>query len=116
MGRVRGSRLIDVHSTDTRADRTANVALDVYRLVSIDSTSAPAPAVGDDWLVYRIALGGSVVTGYRRGTRASVTSDVERIVQAFNERRIVRPRRVHIRLGKAGLPQPSAQVRDKDPV
>ncbi len=86
-----------------------------YRLVSIESTSAPAPGVGDDWLVYRIARGASVVTGYRRGTRASVTFDVERIVEAFNERLTVRPRRVNIRLGKARRPpQPSAPVRAKD--
>lgn len=103
-----------MQSADTQEDRAVNVALDVYRLVSIESTNAPARAVGDDWLVYRIALGADVVTGYRRGTRASVTFDVERIVEAFNERRIVRPRRVHIRLGKAAPPKPAAQVRDKD--
>jgi radical SAM superfamily enzyme with C-terminal helix-hairpin-helix motif len=104
--------LIGVHSLDTRA--TANVALEVYRLVSIESTSAPAAGVGDDWLVYRIAQGANVVTGYRRGTRASVTFDVERIVEALNERLMVRPRRVNIRLGKAGPPKLNAQVRDKD--
>jgi hypothetical protein len=84
----------------TQAARTADVALDVCRLVSIDSTSAPAPGVGDDWLMYRIALGANFVTGYRRGTRASVTFEVERIMEAFNERRMMRPGRVHIRLGK----------------
>lgn len=99
-----------MHSTD----RTATVALDVYRLVSIDSTPAPAPGVGDDWLVYRIAQGANVVTGYRRGTRASVTYDVERIVEALNERLMARPRRVNIRLGNAGVPKPGAQVRNKD--
>ncbi|HVS25097.1 MAG TPA: hypothetical protein VMU03_15310 [Gammaproteobacteria bacterium] len=85
-----------------------------YRLVSIESTSAPAPGVGDDWLVYRIARGANVVTGYRRGTRASVTFDVERIVEGLNDRLTMRPRRVNIRLGKADAPQPIARVRDKD--
>jgi len=104
-----------VHSTGTQTDRTATVALDVYRLVSIDSTSAPAADVGDDWLLYRIAQGANVVTGYRRGTRARVTFDVERIVEALNERLMARPRRVNIRLGKkAGPPKPRAQARNKD--
>jgi hypothetical protein len=85
-----------------------------YRLVSIESTSAPAPGVGDDWLVYRIVRGANVVTGYRRGTRASVTFDVERIVEGLNDRLTMRPRRVNIRLGKADAPQPIARVRDKD--
>lgn len=85
--------------------------LDVYRLVSIKRTSAPARGVGDDWLVYRIARGANVVTGYRRGTRASVTVDVERIVEAFNERLFVQPRRVNIKLGKAAPPKPRAGAR-----
>ncbi len=97
-----------VRSADTRADRPAKVALDVYRLVSIEHTSAPAPGVGDDWLVYRIARGTNVLTGYRRGTRASVALAVERIMEGFNERLLMRPRRVHIQLGKARAPKPSA--------
>lgn len=104
-----------VHTTDTEANRAAYVAPpDVYRLVSIESASAPASGLGDDWLVYRIARGANVVTGYRRGTRARVTFDVERIVEAFNERLLMRPRRVHIRLGRSAAPKPSAQVQDKD--
>ena len=106
------SAFIDAHSTDTRT--AANVVLDVYRLVSIDRTSAPARGVGDNWLVYRIVRGTNVVTGYRRGTRASVTVDVEKIVEALNERLFVRPRRVHIKLGKAAAPSTPAQARDKD--
>jgi hypothetical protein len=84
---------------------SSDVVLDAYRLVSIESTIAPAPAVGDDWLVYRISQGTNVVTGYRRGTRASVTYEVERIVDAFNDRLMVRPR-VNSWTGKAVAPSP----------
>jgi len=83
--------------------------LDAYRLVSIESTIAPAPAVGDDWLVYRISQGTNVVTGYRRGTRASVTYEVEKIVEAFNDRLMVRPR-INRWTGKAVAPNPRGLV------
>jgi hypothetical protein len=97
------------------ANRTATVAPpEVYRLVSIERGSAPAPGVGDDWIVYRIARGANVLTGYRRGTRASVTFDVERIVEAINQRLLVRPRRVHIQLGRSSQPEPSSQALEKD--
>lgn len=105
---------IDLHSTDTRTGAAANVVLEVYRLVSIERTSAPVRGVGDNWLLYRIARGTNVVTGYRRGTRATVTVDVEKIVEALNERLLVRPRRVNIKLGKAAPPKPHAQARDED--
>jgi len=107
---------VDLHSTDKRTDGAANVVLEVYRLVSIERTSAPVRGVGDNWLVYRIARGGNVVTGYRRGTRASVTVDIEKVVAAMNERLFIRPRRVQIKLGKAAPPSAPEQVRDKDPV
>jgi len=105
-----------MHTTKPEANRTANVAPpEVYRLVSIERGSAPAPDVGDDWLVYRIARGTNVLTGYRRGTRARVTFDVERIVEAINERLLMRPRRVHIQLGRSSQPKPSSQAPEKDP-
>jgi hypothetical protein len=104
-----------MHTTNPEANRTATVAPpEVYRLVSIERGSAPAPGVGDDWLVYRIARGANVLTGYRRGTRASVTFDVERIVEAINQRLLVRPRRVHIQLGRSSQPAPSTQAPEKD--
>jgi hypothetical protein len=108
------STSIDLPSTETRTDGAPNVVLETYRLVSVESTSAPARGVGDNWLLYRIVRGANVVTGYRRGTRASVTVDVERIVEALNERLFVRPRRVHIQLGKAAPPKPRAPARDED--
>jgi hypothetical protein len=87
--------------------------LEIYRLVSVESTSAPPRGVGDDWRLYRIARGANVVTRYQRGTRESVTVDVERIVEALNERLFVRPR-VHIQLGKAAPPKSRALARDED--
>jgi hypothetical protein len=44
--------------------------------------------MGRDWLVYEIAQGGNVITGYRRGDLHSATADVERIVVGLNERRV----------------------------
>ena len=90
-----------------------SLVLEIYRLVSIERTSAPAPGVGDNWLSYRIVRGANVVTGYRRGTRASVTVDVEKIVEGLNERLFVRPRRVHIQLGKPAPTKPRAPARDE---
>lgn len=103
--------LIDLQSTDTQTNGALNAVLDVYRLVSIERTSPPAHGVGDNWLVYRIARGANVVTGYRRGTRASVALDVERIVEAFNERLFVQPRRVNLKLGKAASTKPRVGAR-----
>jgi len=108
------SARIDPHSTDTRADGAASAVLELYRLVSVESTSAPVRGVGDDWLLYRIARGTNVVTGYRRGTRASVTVDVEKIVEALNDRLFVQPRRVNIKLGKAAPSTPRAQAPGED--
>jgi hypothetical protein len=96
-----------MQTTNPEANRPASVAPDVYKLVSIEPASAPAPGVGDDWHVYRIARGANVVTGYRRGARAHVTLDVEKIVEAFNERLLMRPRRVHIQLGKPSQLKPN---------
>ena len=64
-----------------------------YCLISIDPTSAPPGNTGDDWLVYRLAQGHNVVTGYRRGSRVNVTAEVERIIDAFNERLLLKGRR-----------------------
>jgi hypothetical protein len=108
------SKSIDIHATEARTDGAPNIVLEVYRLVSVDSTSAPRGGVGDDWRLYRIARGANVVTGYRRGTRESVTVEVERIVEALNERLFVRPRRVHIQLGKAAPTKSRALARDED--
>ena len=58
-----------------------------YRLMSIDSVGAPEGCTGSDWHIYRIALGGNEITGYRRGDLARVSEVVDTIVIALNERR-----------------------------
>ena len=63
-----------------------------YSVISIDPTSAPRGNTGNDWLVYRLAQGNNVVVGYRRGSRLNVTAEVERIVNAFNERLLLKAR------------------------
>lgn len=70
-----------------------DTAVESYRLISIDRTAAPRGAAGGDWLVYRIAQGTNVVTGYRRGSHQDVAAEVERIVNAFNVRLLVKGRR-----------------------
>jgi hypothetical protein len=44
--------------------------------------------MGRDWLVYEIAQGGNVITGYRQGDLRAATADVEKIVVGLNERRV----------------------------
>ena len=60
---------------------------EAYRLIAIRPADAPAGCAGRDWLVYEIAQGANVITGYRRGDLPSATADVEKIVVALNERR-----------------------------
>jgi hypothetical protein len=71
---------------------SGDVAVAAFELVSIDPTAAPNGGAGDDWLVYRIAQGLNLITGYRCGSRANVVAEVERIVVALNERLLVRGR------------------------
>jgi hypothetical protein len=68
-----------------------------YRLVSILPASAPSGSAGRDWLMYRIAQGKNMITGYRQGDIGAVTAEVERIVIGLNERRFVRRGRVDLR-------------------
>ncbi len=62
---------------------------EAFRLVTIHSTPPPEGCVGRDWLIYQIAQGKNVITGYRQGELRSATADVERIVIGLNERRVV---------------------------
>lgn len=61
---------------------------EAFRLVAIEPARAPEGCVGRDWLVYRIAQGENVITGYRQGDLGAATADVERIVLGLNERHI----------------------------
>jgi hypothetical protein len=64
-----------------------SVADERYRLLSIAAVRTPDGCVGGDWHVYRIAQGENGIAGYRRGSLALVTAEVESIVAALNERR-----------------------------
>jgi len=78
----------------TRAAGPGAAVVENFRLVSIDPTRAPTGSTGDDWLLYRIAQGGSnMVTGYRRGSHSNVSAEVERIITALNERLLSKGRR-----------------------
>jgi hypothetical protein len=59
-----------------------------FRLVAIRAARTPEGCAGRDWLVYEIAQGRNLITGYRRGDLPSVTAEVERIVVGLNDRRI----------------------------
>jgi hypothetical protein len=79
----------------TEAETSAARA-DDYRLVSILHTSPPNGTFGNDWHAYKIAQGPNMIRGYRRGTIARVTEDVEHIVASLNERRRLQRGRVHL--------------------
>ena len=76
------------NSTKEASPRTAMV--ERYRLISVDSTAAPNGDPDGDWLVYRIAQGKNIITGFRRGSRQSVGAEAERIVDGLNERLLVK--------------------------
>jgi hypothetical protein len=60
---------------------------EAYRLLTIEPARAPDGCTGRDWLIYRIAQGDNVITGYRQGDLRGATAEVERIVVNLNERR-----------------------------
>jgi hypothetical protein len=60
---------------------------EAYRLVGIEPVRTPEGCTGRDWLLYRIAQGDNMITGYRQGDLRAATADVEKIVVALNERR-----------------------------
>ncbi len=80
---------------------------DDYRLLSIKHTSPPSGSLGADWHVYRIGQGANVITGYRRGSMARVTEEVEQIISGLNERRMVHRGRVNL-----APPRPAARKND----
>ena len=73
---------------------------EAYRLIAIEPARAPEGLAGRDWLVYRIAQGDNVITGYRQGDLRTVTGELEKMVTGLNERRVASK-------GKSG-PKPKA--------
>ena len=73
----------------------ADTSASEFRLIDIEPTQPPDGGSGE-WFAYRIAQGGNTIRGYKSGSRISVTTDVEQIVEVLNERRMVRRGRVHL--------------------
>ena len=71
-----------------RVDDAVDVDDERFRLISIASARAPSGCSGHDWLMYRIAQGKNVITGYRRGDLKAASAEVETIVTSLNERRV----------------------------
>jgi hypothetical protein len=69
------------------AAQPESAADESYRLISVDSVSAPEACTGSNWHKYRIVQGENGITGYRRGDLAAITADLEAIVTALNDRR-----------------------------
>ena len=69
---------------------------------------APSGRVGRDWLVYSIAQGVNMITGYRQGDLATVTADVEKIVVSLNERQFMRRARPQTKHGRPAAKTVSA--------
>jgi len=82
----------------------SDVGEDGYRIVAIQRADAPSGGVGRDWHKYLITQGINTITGYRRGDAAAVTTEVEKIVAALNERRHVRRGRVDLRPSRRATP------------
>ncbi len=78
------------------ASAEAQEADGAYRLIAIEPAKAPDDSGGKDWFLYRIAQGENLIRGYKRGSRAGVTAEVEQIVVSLNERRGVRRGRVDL--------------------
>jgi hypothetical protein len=79
-----------------------------FRLVAIRAARTPEGCAGRDWLVYEIAQGTNLITGYRRGDLPSVTAEVEKIVVGLNERRISKK-------GRQPPPKPTPQAKPAQP-
>lgn len=58
-----------------------------YRLVAIEAARTPEGCAGRDWFAYRIAQGKNSITGYRQGSHANVSAEVETILAGLNGRR-----------------------------
>ncbi len=74
-----------------------------YELASIKSADPPPNAEGTGWLSYVIMQGDNAIRGYRQGSLSTVKKEVDEIVARLNDRRQVKPGRMH----KAATPMKS---------
>jgi hypothetical protein len=81
-----------------------------FRLLSITAVRAPTGCEGRDWLLYRIAQGANIITGYRRGDLKTANAEVEKIVTSLNDRR----RSSKAKAGRKAGQKSSAEAPPKD--
>jgi hypothetical protein len=67
-----------------------------FELRSVHKSDAPAGSQGNDWVRYEIRQGSNIITGYRRGSIASIKRAAEQIVVGLNERRSPKRGRVQL--------------------
>jgi hypothetical protein len=98
------------------ASAEAQEAEGAYKLLAIEPAKAPDDSGGKDWFAYRIAQGENLIRGFKRGSRAGVTAEVEQIVISLNERRGVRRGRVDLTTTSkpATAQAPAARETDAD--
>ena len=107
-GRPRGPGRPAATAAQALASAEAQEAEGAYRLLAIEPAKAPDDSGGKDWFAYRISQGENMIRGFKRGTKASVTAEVEQIVVSLNDRRGVRRGRVDLIPSKpAAQPSPA---------
>ena len=67
-----------------------------YEIESVRRSEPPLNAEGSDWHCYVITQGANTIHGYRQGKPRAVRKAVEEIVAQLNDRRLVKPGRVHL--------------------
>lgn len=67
-----------------------------FELRSVHKSEPPSGSQGNDWVRYEIGQGSNLITGYRRGSVASIKRAAEEIVVGLNERRSPKRGRVQL--------------------
>ena len=95
---------------DAPVPQAADADAEAFRLVSITSVRAPSGCEGRDWLLYRIAQGPNLITGYRRGDLPTAKVEVAKIVVSLNEGR----RSSKAKAGRKPGPRAAAEAPPKE--
>lgn len=67
-----------MHESDTKEES--------YHVVEVTKSSAPKGMTGDDWHLYVIGRGDSVIEGKKTGTLKDVTEHAEELAERINAR------------------------------
>ena len=79
----------------------------VFRVDSIEKTTAPGPGQGSDWYRYVLKNDSSTITGVRRGTKQNVRDYATEYVEQLNLRIKLGPSLWNPRNRKPGRPPSS---------